>query len=357
MRQKQKIALCIPTLVSGGAERVISVLANEFAKDENVEVHLILYLRNEIFYSLDPRIIIHYPEFDYTKYPVWRYLLKVNRFVRHTLKTIRPDSLLSFGGRFNGFIIVSALGLGIKIFVSDRSRPGISYGKLQDLVNPHLYKKAYGIVAQTSAAKNVAEQRTGHKNIKVIPNPLPQLYSTTITKERVIVNVGRFINSKQQRQLIEIFAKVKFGEWKLWFLGDGENFDDCKLLVKELGIEDSVVFYGNKKSISEYLQQAAIFAFTSVSEGFPNSLGEAMSAGCACISYDIVAGPSDMISNGVNGYLIKKNDTDNFGRCLIKLMENEDMRRDFQLKGIDKIKDFDIVNVAARYKQFLLSDK
>lgn len=351
----KKITLVIPTLTSGGAERVMSILANKLSEDDKIEVHLILYLRDERFYTISDKVIIHSPDFDYRKFSKIKSTLKTIKYIRQILKEIKPYSLLSFGGKYNALVLLSSVGLGIKSYISDRSRPGISYGKLQDLINPVVYRFAKGIIAQTSKAKEIAFKNTKHKNIAVIPNPIPNVDVQEIKKEKIILNIGRFIASKQQLKLIESFASLQNKDWKLIFLGDGEHFEKCKELVSKLNMESQIDLLGVQKDVNNYLSKSMIFAFTSISEGFPNSLAEAMAAGCACISFDCVAGPSDIIDHNQNGFLVPMHDWDTYTKLLADLMQNENLRTKFGIEARNKANSFNEDEIVKEFKKILLN--
>ena len=85
---------------------------------------------------------------------------------------------------------------------------------------------------------------------------------------------------------------------------------------------EKIILAGTQKDVESYLLRSRIFAFTSSSEGFPNVVGEAMSAGLPVVAYDCVAGPSDMVVNDRNGYLIPLFDKGAFGVKLKYLMDN-----------------------------------
>lgn len=351
----KKIALVISSLSSGGAERVMSVLANYFVNKPDVEIHLIILIRKEKFFEIDKRVKIYEPDFDHKKYSRPVFTLKILKYLRSTLKSIEPDTCLSFSGRYNSFALIAAYGLGLKVFISDRSRPGISYGKFLDLLNPIMYKTAVGIIAQTSKAKEFAFKQTGHKNIKVINNPIRTLKKIEVERQNIILNVGRFIPSKQQELLVEIFSRINAPKWKLQFLGDGQRFEAAKQKAKELKVEDRVMFEGMQKEVDKYYFGAKIFAFTSVSEGFPNALGEAAAAGLASISFDCNAGPSDLIDDEKTGFLIPMNEEEVYKEKLQELIDNETQRTQFGKNAEIKAQKFSLDYIANQYFDFILS--
>ena len=122
-----------------------------------------------------------------------------------------------------------------------------------------------------------------------------------------------------------------------------------KELARELGVEDKVIFTGASKDVNSYLLKSKIFAFTSDHEGFPNSLGEAMAAGLPVVSYDCVAGPSDMIDDGVNGYLVPVFDDELFIKRLDYLMSHEDERQQIGKAAREKIKQFDAKSICDKF--------
>ena len=148
--------------------------------------------------------------------------------------------------------------------------------------------------------------------------------------------LGRFIPSKHQQQLIRYFAAIRPVGWRLIFLGEGAGLEEAKRVAQECGVENNVVFAGVIENIDDYYLKSKIFAFTSTSEGFPNALGEAMAGGCACMSFDCEAGPSELIEDGVNGFLIKEMDHQTYQEKLSILIQNKDLRRTFRQRGREK---------------------
>lgn len=343
----------IPRLTAGGAERVISQLANYFV-EKGIDSKLVILSKQAHFYDLHPELTVIEPPFLLKDMSRLVYQWRSFWWLRQTLAASKDETVLSFGGKYNAFVLLAALGMGKRVFVSDRSRPSISYGRFLDKLNPWVYRLATGVVAQTQKAKDWAEQKSQHRNCRVIANPIRLVDNAEIPKEPLVLNVGRFISTKQQSALLRYFAALNTADWRLCFLGDGPEFIPCQKISENLGIGSKVDFPGSIKGIDIYYQRAAIFAFTSTSEGFPNALGEAMSAGCACIAYDCEAGPADLIEDGVNGFLIPLGNQELYKKRLQQLIEDADLREAFGRAATEKMKQFSTLAIAEKYIDFLL---
>lgn len=351
--KKKKLCLVLPSVSPGGLERVMTDLAWYISKSESIELNLISLSKGDFFYPLPAKIKTFSPSFSLEEIPRPIYLLKLILWVRKQAKKNELDIILTFGGKFNSFVLLSVLGLKIHTYISDRSRPTISYGHFLDWLNPIMYKRAAGIIAQTNQAKVIMQKRVGHPNIIVIGNPLKISETENDLKENIILNVGRFIPSKQQDLLVRFFARIEAKDWKLLFLGDGQTLNSVKKATYDLGLDKKVEFLGFVQDISRVYKKCKIFAFTSRSEGFPNALGEAMANSMACISFNCEAGPADLIDNGVNGFLIQENEHEMFIEKLKLLMEDENLRNEFGTRARDKVTKFNQEYICKSYLQFV----
>jgi GalNAc-alpha-(1->4)-GalNAc-alpha-(1->3)-diNAcBac-PP-undecaprenol alpha-1,4-N-acetyl-D-galactosaminyltransferase len=350
----ERIVLVTADLSPGGAERVLATLANNFSQKPEIEVHLVCLIQGKLFYKLHPSVSLHIPNFNYRRYLKYIAYIKAFFYLRKKLKEINPRSYLSFGGRYNALCILAGLGLQSKSFISDRSRPGKSYGRFFDVLNRNLYPHSYGIIAQTSRAKQFHLSQFKHNNIKVIGNPIPDFHNSSVTKKNVILNVGRFIPSKNQQFLIDVFDEINPENWELWLAGEGPLLDACLKYANSLKSADKIKFFGNTEDIKEVYNTARIFAFTSTSEGFPNALGEALSAGLACISFDCNAGPADLIEDGVNGFLMKDKNRNIYKTSLEKLISSEALRNVFSAQAVFRVKEYHEENISNLFYDFIV---
>lgn len=340
-------------------ERVMSQLLMEISKNNDVELHLILYgINRDIFYDIPDSIIIHRPLYDFNNTYRLFYTLKTLFFLRRETKKINPDTILSFGEMWNNLVLLSLTKLSYPIYVSDRGKPGKSLGKIHDWLRKTLYPKVSGVIAQTKYAENFYKSFVVPNKIIVIGNPIKIIDNKfSSKKENIVLSVGRLIETKHHAELIKVFIKINKSDWKLIIVGgDALNQKQSlrlQKLIKENGAEQNVILAGEKVNVESYYNKSKIFAFTSSSEGFPNVIGEALSAGLAVVSFDCVAGPSDMIINNENGFLIDVFNYNEFEKKLLLLMEDDSLRFKFGEEGSKTIKKFEKGTVAKQYFQFI----
>ncbi|MDZ7755200.1 glycosyltransferase [Rhodohalobacter sp.] len=202
----------------------------------------------------------------------------------------------------------------------------------------------------------------GHQNIAAIGNPIRVIKDVDEIRDRekIILSVGRLVDTKHFDLLIRIFERVQKQNWRLIIVGgDSQKQNEMKRLrglIKEKNLENSVELTGMVSNVDQYYRKSSIFAFTSSSEGFPNVVGEAMSAGLPIISFDCVAGPSDLIEDGKNGYLIPLFEENEYSKKLLTLMNDENLRKVMGEYSKQQIQDYSIPNIGDKFFNFITSE-
>jgi len=340
-------------------ERVMSELAGFFCQKNDLEVHLILYGNMpELFYAVPANLKIHIPGTDFNKNR--RFLSTILRlfYLRQNVKKINPEAILSFGELWNSFVLIGLLGLHFPVYISDRCSPEKKFSFFHSWLRKLLYPGATGIIAQTNKAKELYSYQFKHNNIKVIGNPIREISRPVEARQNVVLMVGRLIRSKNQDKLIKLFLNLNSTDWSLVLVGYDHlqqyNYESLIKLIREHNAEQRVFLEGKQYDVDYYYRTSKIFAFTSSSEGFPNAIGEAMSAGLATVAFDCIAGPSEMIKDGLNGFLVPLNDYAQFQEKLEILMNNEDLRASFGRNAQEDIKKFSVNDIGNTFLQFML---
>ncbi|MFE2861285.1 glycosyltransferase [Sphingobacterium multivorum] len=324
-----KILITVPTLLAGGMERAAVNFAEGLSK-RGFDVKIFMMSSEVVFYKVSDSVeIIAGKKKLEDKWSMPLSFIKLRKLVRK----FSPDYVFSFSGKISSYIMVSLLGLNTEIIPFHRGSPFATYGKLSDLFNRLMYPKASILAVQTERAKEVFKNKYGNSNIIVIPNPVRNIsIDEEQIKRKVVLCVSRLVNGKGLENLIEYFNTIGYSEWEFHILGDGYLRDKLQKLINKLGC-NNVKLLGFHTDVDYYFSYSSIFAFASESEGFPNSLLEAMCSGLPCISYDCPTGPAEMIIDGVNGFLVPLNNKVQYIDKLKKLMSDHNLRASFSKKA------------------------
>jgi GalNAc-alpha-(1->4)-GalNAc-alpha-(1->3)-diNAcBac-PP-undecaprenol alpha-1,4-N-acetyl-D-galactosaminyltransferase len=336
----------------GGQERSLTQMANYFAQ-KGYEVSIINLFKTEQFYKLDDEIKVYWPNIDRKKYHRLIYALLLIPFLRRIIRSISPDVILSYGEWYNPFVILFTRHLGYPVWVFDRMGPEVNLGTIVGYGRRILYKYATGVIVQTKMAAEILSKKINQKNIFIIPNPVNCINSDTRIKKKQIVSLGRLSKEKGHKILIRAFAKIKHEEWTLHFIGNGPELLFLKKESERCGISDRVIFHGHLKNFDQILGESEIFVLPSFYEGFPNALLEAMSVPLACISSNCVAGPSDIIQNGINGLLVETSNEAQFAEAMYKLIINVNLRKKLAKEAYKVREHFAFDKIANTYIDFI----
>lgn len=180
--------------------------------------------------------------------------------------------------------------------------------------------------------------------IVTIHNGMPLLTNIFMEKpyknNRVeFIMVGRFTEPKDHELLLKTISKLNpQNDYYFTFVGDGELLDKAKKLSLDLGIDKKVCFLGARQDVPELLNRSDVFVLTSRWEGLPRSIIEAMRAGLPVIASD-VGGVSELVEDGVTGYLISRDDSDTLKSKLETLIDNPQLRLQMGMAGYQRFID------------------
>lgn len=332
-----RCTLIISSLSSGGAERVMSRMANYWVK-HGWEITLLTFDagREPPFYHLDD-LIAHRPlgfaEISANPIAGIKHNLTNIRVLRAAIVESNPDVVISFMDIPNVIALLATRWLNIPILVSERNDPAmLSIGRIWNSLRQWTYPFADRIVVQTERAGHYFQPEL-QERIVVMPNPviLPPLEtsgSANLPGERSAIAIGRLVPQKGFDIMLKAFALVKdrYPEWTLTILGEGELRSELESLRQELKLADRVHLPGRVKNPHEFLRQADLFIMSSRFEGFPNALCEAMVCGLPVISADCPNGPREIIRDGVDGILVPSEDVPALAGAMERLMSDPQTR-------------------------------
>ena len=327
-----KIAFHLNTLTHGGAERVVTNLANRFAA-EGYQVFVATEWTDEDEFVLDERvhrIHVGLREGDEKRNRPSRYLRRI-RYLEEFMEEYRPDVVVAFARLALFRALMAKKKTGVPVVVCVRIDPRSEYRGARNFFQIKKYMKtADGAVFQTKDAEDYFRKDLTCSST-IILNPItPKYLGLPPVKERnkTIVNAARLVAFKNQVLLVRAFSSVheKHPDYDLKIYGpDSGDGTREKILqtIAECHLEGVVHLMGNSDALEKELPQAALFAYSSDYEGLPNSLLEAMAMGLPCVSTDCpCGGPGTLIQNGENGILVPVGDAEALAKGMLALIEH-----------------------------------
>ncbi len=330
-----KILFHLNYLGQGGAERVVSNLANQFSR-EGYEVVIATEWYGENEFKLEDkvrRLHVGLREQDEKKSRISKALLRV-KYLRELIKKEKPDIVIGFTHKVNYRVLVSTIGIKVPVVISVRTDPVGHYDKpLDKIAIPLLYPRAAGCVFQTKGQRDFFPEYVQKKSC-IILNPVNDKYLNVPKpdrREKTIVHSGRLVDFKNQPMLLRAFLKVheKYPDYDLKLYG-GDSLDGTKeileAIIRENHAEEFIHLMGPSDDLEKELPKGALYAFSSDWEGLPNALLEAMALGMPIVATDCpCGGPQTVMTNEVDGLLVPIKDEDALAEGMLRLIEDREL--------------------------------
>ncbi|MEZ6119676.1 MAG: glycosyltransferase family 4 protein [Pirellulaceae bacterium] len=331
---KRRLSLVISSLRLGGAQRVLVTLAREWIR----QGHAVSFVTNagadQDFYSLPKSVRRESLNLECSNQSrLSRVIAPGKRILRlrRALQRQRPDVVISFCDRTNLETLLATRGINVPVIVSERTNPHQNPQHWPwPLLRRQLYPLASCMVVQTTAVGRHTQSHAPGTRVTTIANPLRPLAENSPQTNRLetIVAVGRLDPCKGLDTLIAAFATIheRYPSWTVQIIGEGSERTALTALVAKLNLQHRIHFVGQTQHPEEYLATAGIYVLPSRWEGFPNSLLEAMAAGCPCLAADCDFGPAELIHHGKNGLLTPVDDATTLASHLEQLMTDAKLR-------------------------------
>ncbi len=323
METAPRIAIFLPSLNGGGAERAMILFAQTIQQMGcSVEI-ICAEKKGHLTALVDSR----FPVVDLGAPRMARAIISLRRYLLEK----KPDVVYSTIVHSNLALLIASIGLKkkVKIVIRESNTP-LSEQKrtlsryISHVLAGHLYRYAHVIIAVSSTVSEQLLQINPalRKNLKVLDTPVVPINFVAQAAEEpghpwfapgqppVILGVGRLHPQKNFALLIRAFSEVrKTKECRLMILGQGALLEELKALAGELGVAEDVSFAGFTLNPFSYMGRARVFVLSSNCEGMPNVLIQAMALGTPVISTDCPGGSADCLKNGEYGALVPVNDT------------------------------------------------
>ena len=359
-----KLAIFLTYLRGGGVERVILNLARGFV-EQGLSVDLVLVREEGEFLSLVP------PEVRIVNLNGKRLISSIPALVRY-LQQNKPVALLSAMQDINLVALWSRrlAGVSTRVVVSVHntvSQESQNSAQLKRRFAPYLARLFYPwadaiVTVSQGSAEDLVRLGLSSERIRVIYNPVvtPEVFEKVAEpidhpwfepgSPPVILGVGRLAKQKDFPTLIRAFAQVRqHRPARLMILGEGQERPEIEALVQELGIGKDVDLPGFVANPYAYMASSAVFVLSSLFEGLPTVLIEAIAGGTKVVSTDCKSGPAEILSNGQYGKLVSVGDFNGIAEAILSSLEEPPNPEVLQRRAAD----FSLDKAVAQYRQVL----
>ncbi len=215
--------------------------------------------------------------------------------------------------------------------------------KLSEWIKPFQYKKADLVIANSQRLSDDFGKKIG-KKVETIYNPIDmdrvrQLSKEDIEqdlqkeaeeyKDRLIVSIGRLATQKDYGTFVQGIAKSKYKDtFKVWIVGEGSERSFIEEEIKKYNLENTIRLLGYKQNVYAYASRAVLYVQTSLYEGCPNALIEAVATGLPSIACDCLSGPDEVLLSGEGGTLIPLQDSDAVAKAIDDFFDNPNVLRE-----------------------------
>ncbi len=340
------ITFVIRSMLAGGAQRVLSILANHWA-GQGKSITLLSFDSAPSFYTLHPDVKIITLDLEKRSPETWQRVWDNYRRIRILRKNIiasKPDLVISFLVEINVQTLLACRGLSVPVFVREGNDPTMHrVGWIWETLRSKTYRKAHKVISVSNGVDRFFDWLPPEKR-QVIYNPVQPLDLENVdfdppedwdSKKKHLIGMGRLVPQKGFDLLLRSLKPIfgRFNDWQVFIFGEGPSHSNLVALRDELGLQGQVFFPGLIQNPFPMLMQSDLFVLPSRHEGFVNVLCEAKACGLPVVSFDCPSSPSEIVRPGVDGLLVPPEDVEGLTSALSDLMEDSDLRQSFSSRA------------------------
>lgn len=350
-KSEKKLIIFMPSMEGGGVEKNIIIISNYLSKHIK-KIKLITY-DNKFKSKFNKSIKIISPNFKKGKISKYtKYFLCIKLLVSEILKN---KNSVVFAFQANIYCIILSKLFDFKVIVRSNSSPsGWSKSILKNLIFKFFFKYANKIIVNSKEFKKELDQKF-NLNSKLIYNPLNKIEIINKSKKKInsqyfnsknnikILNIGRYTDQKDQITLLKATNEIKkIIDFELILIGYGQNKFYLNNFIKKNQLSKQVKILNYEDNPYCFIKKTDIFILSSIYEGLPNVLLEALTLKKFIISTNCPTGPSEILKNGKYGYLYKPKDYKKLSKLIIKFSKNKNTCKKMALRGYNSLDRFDL---------------
>lgn len=341
---------------SGGTEKVACQIMNGLANYYKIYVLSLTEENKDVFFFLDEKIK-RCCLFQSNPNGI-RYYISIVKEVRKYLKKNKIDIFIDIDSILDIFSVVAVSFTKIKLISWEHFNfYETMENKLRVPIRKYVTRYTDCVVTLTKEDQQNYKDYFGSKLlIKQIYNPIEiiRFDNQYELNSKTIISVGRLAKQKGFDYLLNVAKKVfdKYPDWQWIILGEGDERSILEKVIKEEKLKQ-VKLLGRVNNVGDYLKKSAIFVMTSRYEGFPLVLIEAKQYNLPIVSFKCKTGPSELVKDKVNGYLVECFDIDEMANKICELIKSNGMRLDFSNNAKIDIDSLEYKNIIKKWKILL----
>lgn len=279
------------------------------------------------------------------------------RMIRRFITANKIDCVINVDVGMGFYGIIAARGTGAKVITWEHGNYFNNWGsRWFPYFRRFAARHSDAMVVLTERDKqNYMTNISRCRPVTVIGNPVEKHSFDYRSDSRIILSVGHLSPVKRFGLIPEVGRTVfaRHPDWQWRICGEGPERAEIERKIAEYGLSKNIILAGSVSDMETEYRAAAMVVMTSEMEGLPMVLLEAKSWGLPLVSFDIMTGPGEIIRDGVNGYLVPPGDTAALAEKICRLIENEELRRDFSENSQVDIERFDSVEIIEQWEKLI----
>ncbi|MEW6154474.1 MAG: glycosyltransferase [Actinomycetota bacterium] len=364
---QQRLLMVRTRMGEGGNDRVASTLLRELPRDRFAVDLAVLRTDGHFMTAVPGDVAVH----SLGEIRLWRAVVPLGRLVQR----LQPDVVFSMSNGTN-IVAIAARALfrgSYRVVLSERNSMIRAEYRVKNWVLTQLKRLTYARAeVVTAVSEGVARELVDH--VRVAPERVRVVYNPVVTPDvsslaaepvdhpwfaaetQVILGCGRLVPQKDFASLIRAFARIQVSipYARLVILGEGKERRRLEMLARELGVYSAVWLAGYQTNPFKFMARSSCFVLSSRHEGLPGALIQAMACGAAVVSTDCPSGPSEIVTDGVDGLLCPVGDIPLLAGAIERVLGDRELRESLGANALTNAQRFHLDRSLGRYISALM---